>query len=41
VLLSLAIDGIGINSQDAQGKGIGKDATVLQHLMSGAVNGRR
>ena len=40
-LLSLSSDGIGIRTKDAQGQRIGENATVSQHLMSGAVESRR
>jgi hypothetical protein len=39
-LLGRAIDAFSVYPQDAQGKGIGENSTVLQHLMSGAVKGR-
>src|ERR1035437_6800715 len=40
-LLGLSGDGFGVFTQDAQSKWIGEDAAVFQHLMSGAVKGRR
>ncbi|SPF45847.1 hypothetical protein SBA4_3430009 [Candidatus Sulfopaludibacter sp. SbA4] len=36
-LLGLTDDGIGVNAQDPQGKRIGEDAALFQHLVRGAV----
>jgi hypothetical protein len=39
VLLSLSSDGVGVLTKDAQGKWIGEDAALFQHLMCGTVSG--